>query len=142
MFSLVLSFAPKERTDWGLRGYPPSEYFFFFFPKEQKTAMVPSETTAVIPLSPYLQIPSHHSLIPFILHVFIVAILLLIIIPCADRLSLSPHSSPPIAQSSFVKGRFLDMRQPIRGKSQTFDGLSLPSLDALRRLLPKGRKNV
>ena len=28
--------------------------------------MAPLRTTAVIPLSPYLQIPSHHSLIPFI----------------------------------------------------------------------------
>ena len=49
-----------------------------------QTAMVPFRTTAVIPLSPYLQIHSHHSFIPFIPsrnYVSIVSILLFIIIP-------------------------------------------------------------
>ena len=48
-----------------------------------QTAMVPFRTTAVILLSPYLQIHSHHSFIPFIpsrTHVSIVSILLFIII--------------------------------------------------------------
>ncbi len=37
MLSLVLSFAPKERTNWGFRGYPPISFLCFFLRRKNNT---------------------------------------------------------------------------------------------------------